>query len=368
MYLYVRSVSSRSYVVWRLSLPRQRNTHVCIVSRSRSYVQSSPEVCTPWPGLPQTPNLVSLPPAPSVCRGCKEAALEGVIRVFDRLDAAAADATAEDGDMQIRRGGRLGASSTEHLRLVEGTILLHFNFAMKQDQYLASCLLKGFQRRAITPEIGRVFTPFRVALILSLSRIQRFSQQVLDLVQEIVTACLVYDHSREGSAWLQRKEEVCCGHDGVSRRARVDAGVGGSDGDSGGAGAQSLSAAGVVERVLLTVVRSSRGWDHLVGSLLKLGLQLLDRGGGGVSSSGVVLSTVGATKGLLEKLQASRSQQASLRASHLGRVVLMETFKTHEVRKVEVFCSELASQHVLGVSCSANNWSRTAATLRSTSS
>ncbi|CAN0599892.1 unnamed protein product, partial [Laminaria digitata] len=97
--------------------------------------------------------------------------------------------------------------STEELRLVEGTILLHFNFAMKQDHNLASCVLKGFQRRATAPEIGRAFTPFRLALLLSLSRIQRFSQPVLDLVQDIVSDCLMYDHLREGSAWLEGEEE-----------------------------------------------------------------------------------------------------------------------------------------------------------------
>ncbi|CAN0490977.1 unnamed protein product, partial [Laminaria digitata] len=60
---------------------------------------------------------------------------------FNRLDAAAEaadrkDAAAADDHIPMRRGSRLGASSTEELRLVEGTILLHFNFAMKQDHNL----------------------------------------------------------------------------------------------------------------------------------------------------------------------------------------------------------------------------------------
>lgn len=260
--------------------------------------------------------------------------------MFDRLDAAAEaadreDAAATDGHIPIRRGGRLGANSTEELRFVEGTILLHFNFAMKQDHNLASCVLKGFQRRATAPEVGRAFTPFRVALLLSLSRIQRFSQPVLDLVQDTVFDCLVYDHVREGSAWLEGEEEIARGGrrgggSGGANRSEMGPYEDGSDGECGRA--SFTSAAGVVERVLLTVVRSSRGWDHLVGSLLKLGLQLLDRGGAG-SAAGVVSSSAGAVKGMLEKLQGSQSQRASLRASHLGRVVLMETFKTHEVNK-----------------------------------
>ncbi|CAN0585852.1 unnamed protein product, partial [Ectocarpus sp. 12 AP-2014] len=107
-------------------------------------------------------------------RGCKEAALEGVIQVFNRLDAEAADredaAAGAAGGIPIRpiSSGGLGANSTEELRFVEGTILLHFNFAMKQDHSLASCVLKGFQRRAAAAEVGRAFTPFSLALLLSL--------------------------------------------------------------------------------------------------------------------------------------------------------------------------------------------------------
>lgn len=279
-----------------------------------------------------------------MARVCKEAALEGVIRVFDRLDAAAeaADrevANAADGHIPMRRSGdRLGASSTAELRLVEGTILLHFNFAMKQDHSLANCLLKGFQRRAAAPEIGRAFTPFRVALLLSMARIQRFGQPVLDLVQDILTDCLAYDHFREGSAWLEVEEELARGARqpapapaGQSRQTGNQA----SDAEGPGCGLTNPSA-GVVEKVLLTVVKSSRGWDHLVGSLLKLGLQLLDRG---VAGAGTGASSGSVAKGMLENLHESQSQRAALRASRLGRVVLMETFKTHEVgQKRFVLC------------------------------
>lgn len=310
---------------------------VCLRSQDVSFAMVPPHrfVCAPY--LPLSPFHSHLGD-----RGCKEAALEGVIRVFDRLDAAAEatdreDSTAANGHLPMRPsggGGRLRASSTEELHYVEGTILLHFNFAMKQDHSLASCLLKGFKRRAVAPEIGRAFSPFRLALLLSMARIQRFAQPVLDLVQDIVTDCLAYDHTREGSAWLEVEEQLARGvrranTTGQSRRNNADDG---SDDDLAASGASSDLSAGVVERVLLTVVRSSRGWDHLVGSLLKLGLQLLDRGGVAAVGTGSGSSAAGATKGMLEKLEGSQSQRAALRSSHLGRVILMETFKTHEVR------------------------------------
>eukprot|EP00752_Nemacystus_decipiens_P005128 g4653.t1 len=311
-------------------------------------------------------------------RGCKEAALEGVIQVFDRLDAEAEAADREDaaagggagGNIPIRRvrggggggggnhGGGLGANSTEELRFVEGTILLHFNFAMKQDHNLAKCVLKGFQRRAAAAEVGRACTPFRLALLLSLSRIQRFSQPVLDLVQEMVSDCLVYDHAREGSAWLESEEDVARGRRYGGRGCgAADAG---SDGEGGGDGSSSsssssssYSSARVVQRVLLTVIASSRGWDHLMESFLKIGLQLLDRGGAG--AAGVSSSCPGAAgaRGMLEKLRAAQAHRASLRAAQLGRVVLMETFKTHEAARPRVLAAVLEqvtarSQGVLG--------------------
>ncbi|CAB1119943.1 unnamed protein product [Ectocarpus sp. CCAP 1310/34] len=326
-------------------------------------------------------------------RGCKEAALEGVIQVFNRLDAEAADredaAAGAAGGIPIRPisgggggggggsigcggGGGLGTNSTEELRFVEGTILLHFNFAMKQDHSLASCVLKGFQRRAAAAEVGRAFTPFRLALLLSLSRIQRFQQPVLDLVEEIVSDCLVYDHLREGSAWLESEEEAARGGRRWQRYGGAGAGAGGgraegrdgggggaSDGEDGvgggggGGGGGSSSSAKAVERVLLTVVAFSRGWDHLVDSLLRLGLRLLDRGGGGAAGVSSSPGAVGASRGMLEKLQGAQSHRAALRASYLGRVVLMETFKTHEVVRDQVLSAVLEqvtarSQGVLG--------------------
>ena len=288
-----------------------------------------------------------------------------MIQVFDRLDAEAeaadrADAAEADGHIPIRRvrgggggaddGGGLGAHSTEELRFVEGTILLHFNFAMKQDHNLASCVLRGFQRRAAAAEVGRAFTPFRLALLLSLSRIQRFSQAVLDLVQEIVADCLTYDHAREGSAWLESEEEVARG------RRNGGGGGGGSDGEGSDS---SSSSARVVKRVLLKVVASSRGWDHLMESFLKLGLQLLDRGASGAAGVSSSPGSAGASKGMLEKLQAAQTHRASLRASHLGRVVLIETFKTHEVRArltLEALPSAPFLSFTLLVSCPSPVW------------
>ncbi|CAN0118562.1 unnamed protein product, partial [Ectocarpus fasciculatus] len=119
----------------------------------------------------------------------------------------------------------------------------------------------------------------------------------------------------------------------------------------------SSSSAKEVERVLLTVVAFSRGWDHLVDSLLRLGLRLLDRGGGGGGGGAAGVSSspgaVGASRGMLEKLQGAQSHRAALRASYLGRVVLMETFKTHEVVRDQVLSAVLEqvtarSQGVLG--------------------
>ena len=81
-------------------------------------------------------------------------------------------------------------------------------------------------------------------------------------------------------------------------------------------------------------------------------MQLLDRGG--ALPAGVPLAT-GTAKGMLEKLQGSHSHRASLRASHLGRVVLMETFKTHEVHKLSawlvVFMEVLVALQFVGVVC-----------------
>jgi len=58
--------------------------------------------------------------------------LQNILDHFNTLDDGAREEVAA-ADSQVRRGTGRGSAS-EQLRQVEGSVLLHINFAMKQDQ------------------------------------------------------------------------------------------------------------------------------------------------------------------------------------------------------------------------------------------
>lgn len=60
---------------------------------------------------------------------------------------------------------------------MEGTVILHINFAVKQDPAL------GVEWLAVARSIQGAVSPFSVAVLLSLARIQRFEQQCFDILK-----------------------------------------------------------------------------------------------------------------------------------------------------------------------------------------
>jgi Fanconi anemia group I protein len=65
-------------------------------------------------------------------------------------------------------------------RQVEGTVVLHINFAVKQDSAL------GLEWLTVVRMGSGLFTPFTVCVLLSLAQIQRFEQPCFDLLKVAV--------------------------------------------------------------------------------------------------------------------------------------------------------------------------------------
>jgi len=124
------------------------------------------------------------------------------------------------------------------LRPVEGTVILHVNFAVKQDLELGKELLK-------LAKLRMHLSTFLIAILLSVSRIQRFEEPIMDLLRSWVQHNQRDDLRRKYPLWIE----------GVSRLPRGD------------------NASGVL---LSVVEQSAYGWDHLIPSLVRLALSLAD--------------------------------------------------------------------------------------------
>ncbi|KAM4040039.1 Fanconi anemia group I protein [Anomaloglossus baeobatrachus] len=207
-------------------------------------------------------------------KGSKKHILEGVINVFNDLDQQVM--------MEEKNADSLdlidAALPKEQLRQVEGTIILHIVFAIKFDQDLGRELVKAGQQGDSSK-----LCPFSVALLLSVSRIQRFEKQVFDFLKSTIAKGFKDFQFQQGSKFLRDlvPQPPC------------------------------------VSTMLLEIVKNSVfGWDHVTQGLVELGFLLMDSYGPKmVPSTKMSEATIG-----------SPSQQAC----QLGSKILLETFKVHE--------------------------------------
>uniref|UniRef100_H2M7Z4 FA complementation group I n=1 Tax=Oryzias latipes TaxID=8090 RepID=H2M7Z4_ORYLA len=216
-------------------------------------------------------------------KGSKKQVLDGIISYFKEQDVRQEE---EDMDLEVQ------SIPQDQLRHVEGTVILHIVFAIRLDHELGREFLKSFK------VIQMIFTsyadmcPFSVALLLSVARIQRYEEQVFDLLKGAVIKSYKDEHLQQGSKFLQ---------DLLPRHCSV------------------------AHMILDTVKNSVFGWDHVTQGLVQLGFFLMDTFGPKPGPFGKTTEgPVGTTR--------TPTQQAC----KLGGQVLLYGFKIHEPIRGEI--------------------------------
>ncbi|GKU85432.1 hypothetical protein SLEP1_g110 [Rubroshorea leprosula] len=139
-------------------------------------------------------------------------------------------------------GSKMGSKMTSTVRQIEGTVLLHVNFAVKQDPSLGQEVL-GLLKSDL-----RAFNHFMVAVLLSVSRVRRFSESSFGILKMAVfTAYRDYKIARD-CKWIpdDQKEDY-------------------------------LQNVKVVEKSVLRAVNESNyGREHIIPSIVQFGFVLLE--------------------------------------------------------------------------------------------
>ncbi|XP_022760595.1 Fanconi anemia group I protein [Durio zibethinus] len=139
-------------------------------------------------------------------------------------------------------GSELGSKMTSTVRQVEGTVLLHVNFAVKQDPSLGKEVM-GLVKSDLT-----AFNHFTVAVLLSVSRVRRFSESSITILKTaLLTAYRDYKFTKD-CKWMpdDMKEEY-------------------------------LKSVKVVENSVFRAVNESNyGKEHMVPSIVQFGFILLE--------------------------------------------------------------------------------------------
>uniref|UniRef100_A0A8C4M6E2 FA complementation group I n=1 Tax=Equus asinus asinus TaxID=83772 RepID=A0A8C4M6E2_EQUAS len=218
-------------------------------------------------------------------KGSRKKVLEGIITFFSELDKQHNEE--QSGDELLD----LVTVPSGELRHVEGTIILHIVFAIKLDCELGRELLKHL-KAGQQGDLSNNICPFSIALLLSVTRIQRFEEQVFDLLKTLIVKSFKDLQLLQGSKFLQNL---------VPHRSSVSA-------------------------MILEVVKNSvHSWDHVTQGLVELGFILMDLYGPKKIPDGRTIET-----------SSSLSRMPNQQACKLGANILLETFKIHEIIRQEI--------------------------------
>eukprot|EP00808_Paulinella_micropora_P005411 g24922.t1 len=207
-----------------------------------------------------------------------------------------------EGEMEGKSKSSSRSSSASHIPPqfleVQGTILLHFNFAAKQDPSLGPTLI-GLVRKQLL-KMG----PFCLAALLAIAPIQRHEKEILTFLKGEVLDALRRQSMRLLSPWLQRTYDK-----------------------------YPAMLSDIYTIVAEVVQQSSHGWDDIVRSLVELGFQLLDTKVASSSLLGLSSQKSATDTSSIWRLAECPSPALSpeLNAVGLGARVLSRAFKTHKM-------------------------------------
>ncbi|KAL1774297.1 Fanconi anemia group I protein [Sigmodon hispidus] len=218
-------------------------------------------------------------------KGSRRNVLNGIIAFFSELDKQ--HSKEQSGDELLE----LVTAPADELYHVEGTIILHIVFAIKLDCELGRELLKHL-KAGQQGDSSTSLCAFSIALLLSLTRIQRFEEQVFEFLKTSVVKSFKDLQLLQGSKFLQTlvPQRTC------------------------------------VSTMILEVVKNSvHSWDHVTQGLIELGFILMDSYGPKKMPDGKAV-----------EIGSSLSKMTNQHACKLGANILLETFKIHEMIRQEI--------------------------------
>ncbi|OCT89735.1 FA complementation group I L homeolog isoform X1 [Xenopus laevis] len=220
-------------------------------------------------------------------KGSKKNIVEGIITIFNDLDQKQLVQQENSESLDLEDA----TIPQDQLHHVEGTIILHIVFAIKLDQELGRELLK-YLKAGQQGDTSKILCPFSAALLLSVSRIHRFQEQVFDFLKSTILRGYKDLQFHQSSKFLQDlvPQPVC------------------------------------VSSILLETVKNSvYGWDHVTQGLVELGFILMDSFGPKAAFGNKVVELI-----------SVHSRTPSQQACQLGSRILLETFKVHEPIRSEI--------------------------------
>ncbi|KAG0316095.1 hypothetical protein BGZ99_007051, partial [Dissophora globulifera] len=126
-------------------------------------------------------------------KGHQRLVLRGTLEFFDRLDAGG---TMAESLVSENPKGAARLAFPE-LSAIESTVILHFSFAVKQDQELGTELLKHMKSGKTA-----YLSSFSLACLMTMARIHRFSDSVMDYLKSTILSAFKDSERLRSESWV----------------------------------------------------------------------------------------------------------------------------------------------------------------------
>jgi hypothetical protein len=105
-------------------------------------------------------------------------------------------------DFSLRSENTKGAAHLgfSELSAIESTVILHFSYAVRQDQELGTELLKHMKNGKTA-----YLSSFSLACLLTMTRIHRFEDSVLDFLKSSILGVFKDQERMQKDSWVLRK-------------------------------------------------------------------------------------------------------------------------------------------------------------------
>ncbi|KAF9987587.1 hypothetical protein BGZ75_000366 [Mortierella antarctica] len=132
-------------------------------------------------------------------KGHQRLVLRGTSVFFDRLNAGGSLAESLRSE-NTRGAAHLGFSE---LSAIESTVILHFSFAVKQDQELGTALLKHMKSGK-----AAYLSSFSLACLMTMARIHRFEDSVMDYLKSSILSVFKDQERMQREPWVTEFEGI----------------------------------------------------------------------------------------------------------------------------------------------------------------
>ncbi|GAN03661.1 Fanconi anemia group I protein [Mucor ambiguus] len=187
-------------------------------------------------------------------------------------------------------------TTKENLSRVEGTVMLHISFALKQDQELGTELVK-----IIKNDKTNQLELFNVACLLTAARIHRLQDTIFDLFKASIVSIYKDSDRLDKCYW-------------ISEFSPLDAAEYG--------------------QVFLDVVETSAsaGWDQVIQSLTQLAMIFIDT----AANANAFFTAAANSNGIKTRSSGTKEEGPMEKVASLGVEILLRLFKYHDVVRSEI--------------------------------